>query len=114
MNDVPCNGCTLCCRNDAVRLLDSDYPSLYRTEPHPDIPGALMLAHQPNGDCVYRDSGGCHIHPLKPQMCREMDCRLIAKKFTAPQALLLNEQGLLKIDIWRRGHELLTMENTKS
>ncbi len=35
LSDVPCGGCTLCCHNDAVRLLPSDDPSQYQTEPHP-------------------------------------------------------------------------------
>jgi Fe-S-cluster containining protein len=63
---VPCNGCTRCCHNDAVRLLPSDEPSKYQTEQHPYLPGALMIAHAPNGDCVYLGPHGCSIHDTKP------------------------------------------------
>jgi Fe-S-cluster containining protein len=50
---VPCNGCTLCCKGDAIRLTEEDNPEEYSTEPHPYISGALVLAHKPNGDCIY-------------------------------------------------------------
>ena len=49
---VPCDGCTLCCQNDAVRLLPEDNHSLYVTEPHPYFNGEKVLAHQPNGDGI--------------------------------------------------------------
>ena len=62
MKEVPCNGCTLCCQGDAVRLQPEDSVTEYRTEPHPYIPGARMLAHKPNGECIYLDERGCSIH----------------------------------------------------
>ena len=49
MNHVPCNGCTRCCRNDAVRILPHEDASQWRTVPHDYRPGALMLEHKPNG-----------------------------------------------------------------
>ena len=105
--DVPCGGCTRCCHNDAVRLLPSDEPSQYQTEPHPYMAGALMLAHAPNGDCVYLGPQGCTIHATKPLMCREMDCRRIAQAITWTKARKLEAKGGLRMDVWRRGKELL-------
>lgn len=105
--DVPCNGCTLCCQNDAVRLLPGDDASQYRTEPHPFFAGALMLAHKSTGECLYLTAAGCGIHAIRPRMCREMDCRNIAQAFTWSKAWKLAATGLLPMAIWRRGKELL-------
>jgi Fe-S-cluster containining protein len=41
---VPCNGCTLCCQGDAIRLTEEDNPDDYETEPHPYIAGEKMIA----------------------------------------------------------------------
>lgn len=106
-HDVPCDGCTRCCRADAVRLLPGDEPGQYRTEPHPFMPGALMLAHAANGDCVYLGSQGCTIHDTKPLVCREMDCRRIAQAITWTKARKLEARGVFRMDVWLRGKELL-------
>ena len=113
-NNVPCNGCTRCCRNDAVRLLPGDNPTQYKTEPHSIIPSALMLAHESNGDCIYLGKNGCTIHDTKPLMCREMDCRLIAREITWTQARKMSSQGLLNMAVWRRGKDLLNLEDKSS
>ena len=107
MYEVPCGNCTRCCHGDAVRLLPSDDLSQYKTEPHPYIPKARMLAHSPNGDCVYLGLGGCTIHDTKPLMCREMDCRRIAQAVTWTQARKMEARGGLRMGVWRRGKELL-------
>ncbi len=107
MYGVPCNGCTRCFHNDAVRLLPGDEPNKYEIEQHPYIPGALMIAHAPNGDCVYLGPHGCTIHDTKPLMCREMDCRRIAQAITWTKARKMEALGCLRMDVWRRGKELL-------
>ena len=104
---VPCNGCTLCCHGDAVRILPHEDARRWQTEPHPYMAGALMLAHKPNGDCVYLGDGGCTRQADKPQQCHEMDCRRIAQAVTKARAKKLDARGGMKIEIWRRGHELL-------
>lgn len=107
IGDVPCNGCTLCCRHDAVRLLPGDDPKQYKTEQHDHFPGQLMLAHKPNGDCIYLGEHGCTIYERRPRMCREMDCRLIALRTSFTKARRLNKKGLLREPIWKKGRELL-------
>lgn len=107
--NVPCDGCTLCCHGDAVRLLAGDDLGKYQTEPHPYMLEARMLTHKPNGDCLYLGDEGCTIHGTKPQMCREMDCRRIARAITWTQARKMETRGELRMDIWRRGKELLCM-----
>jgi len=107
MGEVPCGGCTLCCRRDNVMVRPGDNPGQYQTVPHPYVDGALALAQAPNGDCVYRGSQGCRIHATKPQTCRGMDCRNIAAGMTRTQARNLVSQGVLPMGVWERGVELL-------
>jgi hypothetical protein len=104
IGNVPCNGCMRCCRGDAVRLLPDDNADSYHTEPHCYLPGALMLAHKSNKDCIYVTASGCSIHERRPQQCREMDCRLIASRVTYTQARKIKHFPIL---VWRKGRELL-------
>lgn len=104
---VPCNGCTLCCHGDAIRLLPEDNPDKYKTVPHHAIKGALMIDHKPNGDCIYLSATGCAIHDDKPKMCRYMDCRNIAAKISFTTARKLANKNLLPFNVWRRGKDLL-------
>ncbi len=103
---VPCDGCVKCCtRWDVLRILpeEGDDPSQYQTEPHPFRPGSLMLAHQPNGDCIYLDRAtGCTIHDRRPRMCRTMDCREF------PRIMSHNEaQKRRLLHVYQRGQELI-------
>ena len=104
---VPCNGCTLCCQGDAIRLLEEDNPDEYITEPHSYIPGALMLAHKPNGDCIYLEEKGCSIHDRAPSLCKSADCRSIAFKYNFETALKLHEMGRIDLRVWDKGNELI-------
>jgi Fe-S-cluster containining protein len=79
---VPCGTCNECCRGDAIFLHPEcgDIPSLYECE---DYDGAIILKHQPNGDCIYLDRDkGCTIHGRRPTVCREMDCRLLVDRLS--------------------------------
>jgi Fe-S-cluster containining protein len=105
--EVPCYGCTLCCQGDAVRLLEEDDPGKYLTEPHSYIPGALMLAHKPNGDCIYISDKGCGIHAHAPALCRAADCRALALKYNFEMALKLHEVGSIDLRVWDKGNELI-------
>jgi hypothetical protein len=107
LRQVPCNGCTLCCQKDAVRLEPEDMERGYQTEPHPYIPGALMIAHKPGGECVYLDEHGCSIHGRAPSLCRSADCRGIAVKFDFQTARTLHMMGKLDIRVWDQGRKLL-------
>jgi uncharacterized protein len=72
--NVPCNGCTACCRHEAILLLpehgdrieDYDY----------EMVGSIAVVRlKPNGDCVYLGEHGCTIHDRAPVICRAFDCR---------------------------------------
>ncbi len=105
--EVPCGDCTLCCQGDAIRLQEVDDPGKYLTEPHSSIPGALMLAHKPNGDCIYLTENGCAIHDCAPALCRGADCRVLAYKYNFEMALKLHEIGRIDLRVWDKGNELI-------
>lgn len=107
INVVPCNGCKLCCLGDAVRILPHEDHSKWRTEPHEVVAGARMLAHKPNRECWYLGETGCTIQDDKPQMCGEMDCRILAQRITFTRARKMAASGQIPIAIWNRGRQLL-------
>ncbi len=107
---VPCNGCTLCCEKDLVRLEPEDRAGDYQTEPHPYLRGALMLAHKPNGDCIYLNAHGCTIHNHAPALCRIADCRALALQMDFDQAMTLHRMGKLDIRVWNQGQKLVEEE----
>jgi len=104
---VPCNGCTLCCQGDAVRLEPEDLAMNYLTEAHPYIQGAMMIAHKPNGECIYLDDHGCSIHDRAPSLCRTADCRSLAARIDFESAKKLHLLGRMDIRVWDQGHKLL-------
>lgn len=90
-----------------MRLEPDDMAAGYTTEPHPYIPGALMIAHKPNGECVYLDERGCSIHDHAPSLCRSADCRSVALRFDFEDAMKLHRMGRLDIRVWDQGRKLL-------
>lgn len=105
--DVPCDGCTLCCKGDAVRILPHEPQDKWQTEPHPYKAGARMIAHKPNGDCFYLGESGCTIQHDKPQQCWEMDCRRVALGIPSKSVLKrLVHQGAVNPAVHQRGLEL--------
>lgn len=87
-------------------MLPSDDVSQYQVVPHDTKPNELMLDHKPNGECIYLDQFGCTIHERRPQMCREMDCRLVARALTYTQARKLHN---FPLPVWKKGRELLRL-----
>jgi hypothetical protein len=98
--ETPCNGCTICCKCDAVGLYPQE-EAMFQHEPHAYAAGEKMVAHRENGDCVYLGENGCTIHGNKPIKCQTMDCRAIYKNISPREALF---HGLAKIRM--RGKEL--------
>ena len=107
INIVPCNGCTLCCQGDAIRITEDDNPKEYLTEPHPYLTDTLMLAHKPNGDCIYLGTSSCDIHNRAPSLCKSADCRFIALKYDFNTALRLHQLKRIDIRVWDKGRELI-------
>lgn len=76
MSDVPCNGCTACCRHDRIVLHpergDRVWDYLF------ELADGLtpVLKRHPDGSCIYLTETGCSIHGRAPIDCREFDCRV--------------------------------------
>lgn len=107
---VPCGSCRLCCKGDAIFLHPEhgDDPSQYKTVRHTAAPGRDMLAHKPNGDCVYLDDKtGCTIHGNAPAICREFDCRSLAKNLGYTKGRKMVKRGMLDAAVLRRGRALI-------
>lgn len=66
-----------------------------------------MIAHKPNGDCVYLAGNGCTIHGRAPALCRAADCRSLALKYDLRTAQTLHMTGRLNFDVWDRGNRLI-------
>ncbi len=114
IRQVPCNGCTLCCQGDAVRLEADDNAIDYKTEPHPYIPGAFMIAHKSNGECIYLYERGCSIHDHAPSLCRTADCRALAARMDFETARQLHLKGRLDLRVWDQGKKLLEVMAVES
>lgn len=108
---VPCDGCTLCCKNDAVRIYPDEDATKWKTELHPLIPKALMLAHKENRDCYYLGENGCTIQDDKPYMCRTGDCRIVAVRIPLYQA---QNDKRISLKVWRKGKDLLKEMDKKT
>src|ERR1051326_4818237 len=79
--EVPCNGCTECCRhNSAVFLhpeLGDDVASYQvRALEEPETGRTVfLLATRQNKECIYLGPTGCKIYERRPFLCRSFDCR---------------------------------------
>jgi Fe-S-cluster containining protein len=84
-SDVPCNGCTACCRSsqfvhiepDEVDTLDHIPAELLF--PAPGLPeGHVVLGYDEHGECPMLGDNGCSIYAHRPRACRVYDCRVFA------------------------------------
>jgi lysine-N-methylase len=93
-----CHHCTACCREATIVLNPDDLTRLHeqRWDQHLEyrgirtversswLVGKPVLAHRPNGSCVFLTAGGrCRIHELfgadaKPFMCRQFPLQVVA------------------------------------
>lgn len=107
-SNVPCNGCTACCRGDLIVLHPEhgDDVSSYETEAatHP-ISGkaAIALKHKPDNSCVYLGLDGCTIHERAPVVCREFDCRKLYQSMTRAQRRELVATGFVSRQVLEAG-----------
>lgn len=101
MADVPCNGCVRCCVSDAPRILDDEDAPKYLTTARAGYPGKFTLARAPSGACIYLGLTGCLIHDNKPKLCRDFDCRTLARQISFTSAKKI---GI--IPIFEKGREL--------
>ncbi|EAB4417365.1 hypothetical protein D7B12_18205 [Salmonella enterica] len=114
---VPCNGCTACCKGDAISIHPElgDVAADYETVPHfiPELAakGIVMLAHTPKKECVYLSPAGCKIHGKAPALCREFDCRKFVKHLGYTRSRKLARQGAIDMAVIRAGQSRMASLN---
>ena len=78
--EVPCGGCTECCRSNQGLFLhpeQGDDVESYQHQVAADRAGkpVFLLATTASGACVYLGPSGCTIYHRRPLLCRSFDCR---------------------------------------
>lgn len=74
--NVPCNGCTACCRGEVVMLLPGrDDVESYEHEIVTLPVGTGPVLKKVDGHCIYLADDRCSIHERAPTVCRVFDCR---------------------------------------
>ena len=79
--DVPCNGCTECCRSNQGLFLQPEQGDQVESYRHRVLRDqatgnpVFLLATEANGQCVYLGASGCTIYDRRPLLCRNFDCR---------------------------------------
>ena len=102
---VDCNGCTACCRHDAIILHPEhgDDPKQYKTTTFTSpVTGqrSLMLQKAENGDCIYLDrASGCTIWERAPVICRNFDCAAFYERFGASKIKKGIAAGLISQEV---------------
>jgi hypothetical protein len=106
--DVPCNGCTACCKHDTIYLGRKDDPRKFKwhEEKH-DGEIYAVLDRKDNGDCTYLTDTGCGIRGHAPDVCNRMDCRVLllmtpesiraSRQIDNPQMALIYQAGAARL-----------------
>jgi len=90
-SDVPCGGCTACCRSsqfvhigpDEVDTLAHIPPALRFPAPRMR-PGNVLLGYDENGHCPMLVDDRCSIYEHRPRTCRTYDCRVFPAAGVVP------------------------------
>ena len=83
-SDVPCDGCTACCRaSQFVHIGPDEVETLGRIPadllfPAPRMPsGNLVLGYDEHGHCPLLVDDRCSVYEQRPRACRTYDCRVL-------------------------------------
>jgi Fe-S-cluster containining protein len=93
MSNVPCNGCTACCRQQVVLLSDRDEANMAAYD-YRRIGKHLVLNNKPNGECTHLGPEGCTIYEKRPFVCRTYDCRKHLKCLAGNERRLFSRSAL--------------------
>ena len=81
--DVPCDGCTACCRSSQfIHVGPDEKDALAHIPaellfPAPRLPaGHVLLGYDERGHCPMLVDDRCSIYDHRPQACRTYDCRI--------------------------------------
>jgi Fe-S-cluster containining protein len=90
--DVPCNGCTACCRSAQFVAIEPDESeTLARIPPELVVPaplrppGHVVLGYDERGHCPMLVDDRCSIYEHRPRACRMYDCRIFAATGVDPE-----------------------------
>jgi len=82
---VPCGGCTACCRSSFFVHIGPDEPAPLRRIPRdllfraPGLPaGHMVLGYDERGHCPMLVDDVCSIYEDRPRTCRKFDCRVLS------------------------------------
>src|ERR1700722_9642154 len=83
-SDVPCDGCTACCRTSQfVHIGPDEADTLAHIPadllfPAPRLPGGhVLLGYDDRGHCPMLIDNRCSIYEHRPRTCRTYDCRVL-------------------------------------
>ncbi|HEX4821328.1 MAG TPA: YkgJ family cysteine cluster protein [Acidimicrobiales bacterium] len=110
--DVPCNGCTACCRSSMFIHIEPDeldtlahipkallFPAPRR--PH----GHVVLGHDERGHCPMLVDDKCSIYEHRPRTCRTYDCRVFAATgLDAADGDERKSEIAQRVELWRFEH----------
>jgi Fe-S-cluster containining protein len=89
--DVPCGGCTACCRSSQFVHIGPDETDTLAHIPRellfpaPRLPkGNVVLGYDEDGCCPMLGEAGCTIYEHRPRACRTYDCRVFAAAGVEP------------------------------
>ena len=108
-SDVPCDGCTACCRGSQfVHIEPDEVATLARVPaalrfPAPGLaPGHVVMGYDEHGRCPMLIEDRCSIYDDRPRACRTYDCRVFPATGTEPdgvgQAPILNRVRRWRFD----------------
>lgn len=108
---VPCNGCNLCCRGEAIILLADEGDDIASYE-HvlvdiPGLPPQAVLKKGADGNCIYLGPTGCTIHDRAPKICKHFDCRGWYLSKTRAERRRMISQGHASKEIFDAGRARL-------
>jgi Fe-S-cluster containining protein len=89
--DVPCEGCTACCRSSQFVHIEPDetdalahIPTALRFPAPGRRQGHIVLGYDEHGRCPMLGDHGCTIYAHRPRTCRTYDCRVFTATGTEP------------------------------
>jgi uncharacterized protein len=84
-SDVPCGTCVGCCSSHWPVVLRPEDHAVAARVPHylvlepDDAPeGLRYMGYRADGTCPMLKSGQCSVYAIRPQTCRDFDCRIFA------------------------------------
>lgn len=90
--DVPCDGCTACCRSSQfIHIEPDETEALARIPsallfPAPRLPlGHVLMGYDERGHCPMLVDDRCSIYEVRPRTCRTYDCRILPAAGVADQ-----------------------------